>query len=87
MIGRLRLTAFAATMFAVAALMLGCGASDRPSGACDPNYKGACLSANATDYDCASGSGNGPKYVNGPVQVVGSDPYGLDGDGNGVGCE
>ena len=27
-----------------------------------------------------------PRYVNGPVYVTGSDPYGLDSDGDGVGC-
>jgi hypothetical protein len=53
---------------------------------CDPNYAGACLDPNASDYDCAGGSGNGPKYV-GRVQVVGSDHYGLDADGDGIGCE
>ena len=40
-----------------------------------------------SDVDCAGGSGNGPRYVNGPVSVNGSDPYGLDTDGDGVGCE
>ena len=54
---------------------------------CDPNYKGACLDPNASDYDCAGGSGDGPKYVQGPVSVVGDDHYGLDADGDGVGCE
>jgi micrococcal nuclease len=39
------------------------------------------------DVDCAGGSGNGPRYVNGPVQVNGSDPYDLDRDGDGVGCD
>ena len=39
------------------------------------------------DVDCAGGSGNGPRYVRGPVTVNGSDPYGLDSDGDGVGCE
>jgi hypothetical protein len=39
------------------------------------------------DVDCAGGSGNGPRYVNGPVSVNGSYPYGLDSDGDGVGCE
>lgn len=39
------------------------------------------------DVDCAGGSGNGPRYVNGPVYVSGGDPYGLDGDGDGVACE
>jgi endonuclease YncB( thermonuclease family) len=53
---------------------------------CHPSYKGACLDPNASDYDCAGGSGNGPKYT-GPVTVVGYDEYGLDADGDGVGCE
>jgi hypothetical protein len=39
------------------------------------------------DVDCRAGSGNGPRYVDGPVRVSGSDPYGLDSDGDGVGCE
>jgi endonuclease YncB( thermonuclease family) len=39
------------------------------------------------DVDCAGGSGNGPRYVSGPVYVRGDDPYGLDGDGDGVACE
>jgi endonuclease YncB( thermonuclease family) len=39
------------------------------------------------DVDCAGGSGNGPRYVNGPVYVSGDDPYDLDRDGDGVACE
>jgi hypothetical protein len=39
------------------------------------------------DVDCAGGSGDGPRYVEGPIRVTGSDPYGLDGDNDGVGCE
>jgi hypothetical protein len=54
---------------------------------CDPNYQGACLDPNASDYDCAGGSGDGPKYVQGPVTVVDDDHYRLDADGDGVGCE
>jgi hypothetical protein len=54
---------------------------------CDPNYSGACLDPNASDYDCAGGSGNGPLYVSGTVTVVGDDHYGLDADGDGLGCE
>jgi hypothetical protein len=54
---------------------------------CDPSYKGACLDPSASDYDCAGGSGDGPKYVQGPIQVVGDDHFGLDRDGDGVGCE
>jgi hypothetical protein len=39
-----------------------------------------------SDVDCAGGSGDGPYYV-GRVTVVGYDEYGLDRDGDGVGCE
>ena len=53
---------------------------------CDPNYTGACVPI-ASDVDCAGGSGNGPAYVRGPVRVVGVDIYGLDRDGDGIGCE
>jgi hypothetical protein len=53
---------------------------------CDSNYSGACLDPSASDYDCAGGSGDGPEYT-GPVQVVGSDPYDLDSDGDGYACE
>jgi hypothetical protein len=53
---------------------------------CDPNYQGACLDPDARDYDCEGGSGDGPKYT-GTVRVVGSDPYDLDRDGDGTGCD
>ena len=59
---------------------LGAGASRN----CTPGYS-PCL-APASDYDCRGGSGNGPKYT-GPVRVTGSDPYRLDRDGDGKGCE
>jgi hypothetical protein len=54
---------------------------------CDPNYRGACLRPNVSDYDCAGGSGNGPYYVRGPIRVVGRDHYRLDADHDGIGCE
>lgn len=55
---------------------------------CDPNYTGACVPYAVSDVDCAGGSGNGPYYVSGPVYVVGTDIYGLDGrDNDGIGCE
>lgn len=57
-----------------------------PARNCNPNYEGACV-PNASDVDCAGGSGDGPEYVSGPVYVVGGDPYGLDRDGDGVGCQ
>ncbi len=53
---------------------------------CDSNYSGACVPI-ARDVDCLGKGGNGPAYVQGPVTVVGKDVYGLDRDGNGVGCE
>jgi hypothetical protein len=61
-------------------------ASAEESSECDPNYAGACLDPNASDYDCADGSGNGPDYT-GTVTVVGEDHYGLDADSDGIGCE
>lgn len=54
---------------------------------CHPNYRGRCLKPNASDYDCAGGSGNGPYWVSGPFRRVGSDPYRLDSDGDGIACE
>ena len=39
-----------------------------------------------SDVDCEGGGGNGPVYT-GPVRVIGPDEYGLDSDGNGLGCE
>jgi len=58
----------------------------QPSSNCHPSYTGACLDPNASDYDCAGGSGDGPKYT-GFVHVVGYDEYGLDSDNDGLGCE
>ncbi|MGN7150445.1 hypothetical protein ACTHQ6_15795 [Arthrobacter sp. SAFR-179] len=52
---------------------------------CDPNYSG-CVPI-ASDVDCAGGSGNGPAYVRGPIQVTGTDIYGLDADHDGLACE
>jgi hypothetical protein len=54
---------------------------------CDPNYSGACVpNVYPADVDCAGGSGNGPYYVQGPVQVIGTDIYGLDSNHDGVAC-
>jgi hypothetical protein len=52
---------------------------------CHPSYD-PCLDPNSSDYDCDGGSGDGPDYT-GPVTVKGDDPYGLDSDGDGYGCE
>jgi hypothetical protein len=73
-----------------AAAGAGAGAGGGSSGGgshCDPNYSGACLDPNASDYDCAGGGGDGPRFVQGPVRVVGSDHFRLDGNGDGTGCE
>jgi hypothetical protein len=60
--------------------------SSGASGAdCTPGYS-PCIPP-GPDVDCAGGSGNGPRYVQGPVQVTGSDRYHLDANGDGVGCE
>ena len=39
------------------------------------------------DYDCSNGPGDGPNYQYGLIWVGDYDPYGLDGDGDGWGCE
>lgn len=60
-------------------------AAPQAQSGCDPNYSG-CVPI-ASDVDCAGGKGNGPAYVRGPVTVIGTDIYGLDNDGDGIGCE
>jgi hypothetical protein len=55
---------------------------------CDNAYPSLCLHDGIGDYDCAGGGGDGPNYVhetNFPVRSP--DPFDLDGNGNGVGCE
>jgi micrococcal nuclease len=47
-------------------------------GNCNPNYR-PCVPNSPTDLDC--------RDIGFPVQVIGSDPYRLDGDGDGYGCE
>ena len=57
-----------------------------PAQNCHPSYQGACLDPTASDYDCAGGEGNGPLYT-GTVTVIGPDPFALDGDDDGMGCD
>lgn len=59
--------------------------STADSSGCHPGYSG-CLKQNVGDYDCAKGKGNGPNYT-GRVEVYGSDPFDLDRDHDGIGCE
>jgi hypothetical protein len=47
-------------------------------GGCDPNYSG-CVPVYPPDVDCAE--------VGGSVSSYGTDPHGLDADGDGIGCE
>lgn len=47
---------------------------------CDPNYRGACVPNVDYDLNCADIGYR-------TVEVVGSDPNGFDGDGDGIGCE
>lgn len=56
-----------------------------PRQGCDPNYTG-CVPI-ASDVDCEGGSGNGPAYADGPVDVIGEDIYDLDSNNDGVACE
>lgn len=69
-------------------LVISKGPRPEPSGGkgsnCTPGYS-PCLPP-ASDYDCIGGSGDGPEYT-GLVRVTGSDPYGLDADNDGYGCE
>ena len=55
---------------------------------CTKGYK-PCLKKDPSDYDCYGGGGNGPAYTKPGVvyKVWGADPYGLDSDNDGQGCE
>lgn len=59
--------------------------------ACQNGCAGGGVSAPRTtqyaDQDCLGGPGDGPYYVAGPVRVGSYDPYDLDRDGDGIGCE
>jgi flagellar hook assembly protein FlgD len=56
---------------------------------CTPGYSPCLVSHGGADYDCYGRGGNGPYYTAPGVvyAVTGSDPYDLDRDGNGRGCE
>ena len=58
-----------------------------PVGAdCTPGYD-PCLITGDYDVDCENTGGDGPRFVRGPLDVAGDDPYQLDPDGDGVACE
>jgi len=56
---------------------------------CTPGYSPFLVDHNGADYDCYGGGGDGPYYTKPGVtyKVTGSDPYNLDTDGDGLGCE
>ncbi len=59
-----------------------------PQDPCDPSYPNVCLDPAAADYDCAGSGDDGPEFVEGPVRILGADPYDLDGSPrDGIGCE
>lgn len=55
--------------------------------ACSNGCSGPAYQPQLIDYDCQDGTGNGPYYIKGPVWVGADDPYRLDADGDGMGCE
>jgi hypothetical protein len=56
---------------------------------CTAGYSPCLVYHGGADYDCYGGSGDGPYYTKPGVtyHVTGSDPYGLDADNDGLGCE
>ncbi|MEU4417126.1 hypothetical protein AB0G00_29700 [Nocardia salmonicida] len=79
-VATLAAAAIAALAFAIATPTV---AAAQPS-KCHGSYT-PCLPI-VSDVDCEGGSGNGPVYT-GRVTVIGPDDYGLDRDGDGIGCE
>lgn len=51
-----------------------------PMTGCDPSYPTVCIPPPPPDLDCSD-----IPYRN--FTVVGLDPHGFDGDGDGIGCE
>jgi hypothetical protein len=61
------------------------GPTPTPPSRCTPGYS-PCLPP-ASDYDCSSGTGDGPEYTDQVEVADPSDPYDLDRDGDGIGCD
>jgi Flp pilus assembly pilin Flp len=51
---------------------------------CEPSYSGACIPAPPPALDCGELRAMG---ITGDIEVVGSDPLGLDPDGDGIACD
>jgi hypothetical protein len=64
------------------------GGSGGGGSGCTPGYSPCLPDHGGADYDCYGGGGNGPYYTKPGVTytVTGSDPYGLDGNGDGIAC-
>lgn len=58
---------FTVLTIVLAALFTSAPVASAEQGPCDSNYSRACVPVDS-DVDCAGGSGNGPSYVQGPVQ-------------------
>lgn len=58
-----------------------------PAQRCHPSYLDVCIPVGAIDADCDSRFADGPIVVTRPTRVRNADPYGLDADGDGWGCE
>ena len=54
-----------------------------PTAMCDPGYAGACVPSPPPNLSCDDLRALG---IRGEVRVVGSDPHGLDSDGDGIAC-
>ena len=54
--------------------------TEAPAGNCDSSYPDFCIPPPSPDLDC--GDINGTNFT-----VIGSDPHGFDGNGDGIGCE
>ena len=54
---------------------------------CHPNYAGTCIPVDVPDADCA-GTEDGPHFVQEKnIIVISADPFGLDPDKDGFGCD
>lgn len=67
------------------------GSSSGPSNSgstrrCHPAYRGACLDPSIYDYDCFGGNDNGPGFTDRVYLTGTTDPYDLDRNDDGIGC-